>query len=147
MQTYPPRFAHLATRAVVTRKLAPTYAKAHAIDEEEAEIRLSRALGSPLLAELLEAAWRAVRASSTRLSDDELVEKVAASVKSRGLRPGKPVEAASGPWSAFLVLADIEADVASEMARRVFGTEEGRKKADEGVAAAGALLAGELLRK
>jgi hypothetical protein len=142
----PPRFAHLATRAVVTRKLAPTYAKAHAIDDEEGEIRLSRALGGALLADLQAAAWKAIRSTSTRLTDDELAEKVAVSVKNRGLRPGKAAEAV-GAWSAFLVLADIEAGVASEMARRVFESAEGRRKADEGLAIAGEHLAKELLRK
>ena len=35
---YPARLAHLATRAVVVAKLAPTFAEAHHIDHEEADI-------------------------------------------------------------------------------------------------------------
>lgn len=143
----PPRLAHLATRAVVTRKLAPTYALAHRVDQEEAEIRLSRALGGRLLEELLDATWTAIRATSVRLKDEELLEKMAESVKNRGLRPGRAAAEIGPGWSAFLVLADLEAGIASEMARRVFETEEGRRKAALGLAEAGSHLARELLRK
>ena len=67
---YPARLAHLATRAVVAAKLAPTFAEAHHIDHEEAVQRLQhRALG-PLLEDLLAAtlagAGLAGRRSSTR---------------------------------------------------------------------------------
>ena len=50
---YPPRLAHLATRAVVVAKLAPTYAAAHSIDDEEARVRLEASLSGSLLEDLL----------------------------------------------------------------------------------------------
>jgi hypothetical protein len=34
---FPNRFPHLATRAVVTAKLFPTYASSHQVDDDEAD--------------------------------------------------------------------------------------------------------------
>ena len=50
---YPARLAHLATRAIVVAKVAPTFADAHHIEHEEAVDRLNSALTGPLLEDLL----------------------------------------------------------------------------------------------
>jgi len=143
--SYPPRLAHLATRAVVVAKLMPTYARAHNIDEEEAAQRLSTALGGRLLTALLESTWTAMRGSAKRLTDDGLLEKVATTLGDRPLRPGRP--APSNPaWSAFLILMDLEVGTASDAARRVMETDEGRRRGQEGLAEAGRFLAAELTR-
>jgi len=143
--SYPPRLAHLATRAVVVAKLMPTYARAHNIDEEEASQRLSTALGGRLLTALLESTWTAMRGSAKRLTDDGLLEKVATTLGDRPLRPGRP--APSNPaWSAFLILMDLEVGTASDAARRVMETDEGRRRGQEGLAEAGRFLAAELTR-
>ncbi len=143
--SYPPRLAHLATRAVVVAKLMPTYARAHNIDEEEASQRLSTALGGRLLTALLESTWAAMRGSAKRLTDDGLLEKVATTLGDRPLRPGRP--APSNPaWSAFLILMDLEVGTASDAARRVMETDEGRRRGQEGLAEAGRFLAAELTR-
>ncbi|MCP3164733.1 hypothetical protein [Myxococcus qinghaiensis] len=143
--SYPPRLAHLATRAVVIAKLAPTYAQAHQIDEEEAGQRLSAALAGRMLPALLESAWASMKGSTKRLNDDGLLEKVATTLSDRPTRPGR-VAPASPAWSAFLVLADLEAGTASDAARRVMETEEGRRRGDAGLAEAGRFLAAELTR-
>ncbi|MCY1081519.1 hypothetical protein [Archangium lansingense] len=143
--TFPPRLAHLATRPVVVAKLIPTYARAHNIDEDEAAQRLSSALQGRLLPSLLEEAWLAMRGKSKRLNDEGLLEKVATTLKDRPTRPGRVAELTPA-WSAFLVLADLEAGTASEAARRVMESPEGRQRAQAGLAEVGRFLAAELTR-
>ncbi|QSQ13280.1 hypothetical protein [Myxococcus landrumensis] len=143
--SYPPRLSHLATRAVVVAKLVPTYAQAHRLDEEEAAQRLSSALSGKLLPALLESAWSAMQGKTKRLNEDGLLEKVATTLSERPLRPGR-VAPMTPSWSAFLVLTDLEAGTASDAARRVMESEEGRRRGNEGLAEAGRFLAAELTR-
>lgn len=143
---YPPRLAHLATRAVVTQKLAPTYAQSHQVDEDEAQIRISRALAGPLLDELLAAAWSSLLAGTKRLDENGLLEKIAGSLKDRPMRPGKVNEVTTG-WSAFLVRVDLDAGLASDAARKVLESPEGQKRLNAGIEEVGAALAKELTRK
>jgi len=143
---YPPRLGHLATRKVVVAKLLPTFAEAHQIDDEEAARRLDSALAGRLLEELLAAAWsEMVKNKGKKQSDEQLLEKVALTLRDRPQRPGRL--AASNPaWSAFLVLADLEAGTAPDSARTVLQSEQGQKMATEGLAEAGRHLARELTR-
>jgi hypothetical protein len=142
---YPPRLAHLATRAVVVAKLIPTYAAAHSVDDEEARNRLDASLTGPLLEDLLSATWAALLGDSKRLNEDGLLEKVAKSLKDRPLRAGRTVETTAG-WSAFLVLADLAAGTASEAARRLMETDAGKTRGQAGLAEVGNFLAKELTR-
>ena len=142
---YPPRLGYLATRAVLVARLVPTYAAAHRLDDDEARERLDRALSGRLAEQLLDATWAALTGSSKRLTADGLLEKVAGSLKDRPLRPGRAAPLTPA-WSAFLVLADIEAGTASEPARRVLESEDGRRMAAAGIAEAAAYLAKELTR-
>ena len=142
---YPPRLAHLATRAVVVAKLWPTFAAAHEMDEEEAEARLTSALQGQLLDELLAHAWEAMRQKAPRGEESALLEKVAQTLSDRPRRAGRTAKLNSA-WSAFLLLADLQAGTASEAARRALETEQGRKTALEGLAEAGRHLAAELTR-
>ncbi len=143
--TYPPRLSHLATRAVLVAKLRPAYAEAHGLADEEASQRVEAALSGPLLTDLLQAAWSAMKAMKPRLSESDLLDRAAESLGSRPLRPGR--KAKTNPaWSAFFVLADIQAGIASDAARRVMETEQGRRMAAEGLAEAGRHVATELLR-
>lgn len=143
---YPPRLAHLATRSVVVAKLAPTYAAAHHIEDEEAVSRLSASLGGPLLDDLLAAAWAELTGGKRRLDDEGLLEKVAGALKDRPQRPGRTVGATPG-WSAFLVLADVRAGTASDAAQRIFESPEGKARVEQGLAEVGRFLATELTRK
>jgi len=138
---YPPRLAHLATRAVVVAKLWPTFAAAHEMDEEEAEARLTSALQGQLLDELLAHAWEAMRQKAPRADESALLEKVAQTLSDRPRRAGRTAKLNSA-WSAFLLLADLQAGTASE----TLETEQGRKTALEGLAEAGRHLAAELTR-
>lgn len=142
---HPPRLGHLATRAVIAARLAPTYAKAHNVDEDEAREQLERALRGSLWERLLDETWKSMLGGTKRLDEEGLLEKVAGTLKDRPLRPGR-VASLGPPWSAFLVLADLEAGTASDAARRVLESPEGQKKATEGLAEAGRFLAAELTR-
>jgi hypothetical protein len=130
---------------VVVAKLMPTYARAHNIDEEEAAQRLSSALSGRMLPALLDATWAALRGKSKRLTDDGLLEKVATTLSERPLRPGR-VAPTSPAWSAFLILVDLEVGTASDAARRVMESDEGRRRGEEGLAEVGRFLAAELTR-
>jgi hypothetical protein len=143
--TYPPRLSHLATRAVLVAKLRPAFAEAHGISDEEASQRLEAALAGNLLPALLDAVWASMRALKPRLAESELLDRVAQTLGARPLRPGRRVRP-NAAWSAFFVLADIQAGSASESARRVMEGEEGRKMAADGLAEAGRHVASELLR-
>ncbi|HSP18786.1 MAG TPA: hypothetical protein VLQ79_04680 [Myxococcaceae bacterium] len=142
---YPARLAHLATRAIVVAKLAPTFAEAHTIEHEEAVDRLNVALAGPLLEDLLAATWQALLGGTKKLEEEGLLEKVAKSLKDRPLRPGRPVEV-TPELGAFLLLADLAAGTASDAAGRVMETDAGKARARAGLAAAGQLLARELTR-
>ena len=142
---YPPRLGHLATLAVVVARLVPTYARAHRLDEEEAAQRLSSALRGRLLPRLLEETWAALLGGTKRLKEEGLLEKVATTLKDRPQRPGRVAEL-NPAWSAFLVLADLEAGIASEAARRVLESPEGQQRSQQGVAEVGRFLAAELTR-
>ena len=142
---YPPRLSHLATRAVLVAKLRPAFAAAHTISDEEATERLGQALSTSLLSELLSAVWAAMKRLKPRLSEGELLDRVAQTLAQRPLRPGRKV-AVNPAWSAFFILADIRANAASDAARRVMESEQGGKMADLGLAEAGTYVAGELLR-
>lgn len=142
---HPPRLGHLATRAVIAARLAPTYAKAHNVDDAEAREQLERALKGALWEQLLDATWSALVGGTKRLSEEALLEKVAGTLKERPLRPGRAAAVTPG-WSAFLVLADLEAGTAGDAARRVMESPEGQRKAAEGIAEIGQFLARELTR-
>lgn len=143
---FPPRLAHLATRAVVVAKLLPTYAQAHQLDEEEARGRLEAALRvGGLLEDLLAAAWASMKGKTKRLTEEGLLEKVAGTLQERPLRPGRRADLTPG-WSAFLILADLAAGTASDAARRLLESEEGRRRSQAGLQEVGAFLAAELTR-
>jgi mannose/fructose-specific phosphotransferase system component IIA len=142
---YPARLAHLATRAVVVAKLAPTFAEAHQVDHEEATQRLHTGLSGPLLEDLLAATWTALLAGTKKLDEEGVLEKVAKSLKDRPLRPGRPAKL-TPDLSAFLILVDLAAGTASDAAGRVMETDAGKARARAGLVAAGQHLARELTR-
>ena len=143
---YPARLGHLARRDVVALKLVRLFADVHHIDETEALERLGRGLRGSLWEALLSATWQSLRAGSTRLSDEELVEKVAKSLRERPERAGRSTQVTPA-LSALLLWIDLEAGTATDSARRVLESDHGKRMVDEGLREAGALLAKELTRK
>jgi hypothetical protein len=142
---YPARLAHLATRAVVVAKLAPTFAEAHQVDHEEAAERLHSALSGPLLEDLLSETWNSLLSGTKKLDEEGLLEKVAKSLKDRPLRPGRAAQL-TPDLSAFLILVDLAAGTASDAAGRVMETDAGKARARAGLVVAGQHLARELTR-
>jgi hypothetical protein len=137
---------HLATRPVVVNRLVPTYAQAHQLDEEEARLRLTRALTGRIWEDLLAATWEAMKGRVKRLNEEKLLEKVATTLQERPLRYGKAVLETTPAWSAFMMLLDLEIGTAGDSARRVMETEQGRKMMAAGLAEAGSFLATELTK-
>lgn len=142
---YPARLAHLATRAVVVAKLAPTFAEAHQVDHEEAAERLHSALSGPLLEDLLSETWNSLLSGTKKLDEEGLLEKVAKSLKDRPLRPGRAAQL-TPDLSAFLILVDLAAGTASDAVGRVMETNAGKARARAGLVVAGQHLARELTR-
>ena len=144
---FPPRLSHLCTRPVLVSKLAPTYAQSHEVDVEEAVERLDRALAadSRMHDDLLAACWSELQAKKRSFDEAALLEKIAQLLKDRPQRPGKVAPTTPG-WSAFLVLVDLDAGIASDSARRILESDEGKKRVAEGTAEVGRFIASELLR-
>jgi hypothetical protein len=137
----------LCNRPVLVSKLAPTYAQSHEIDIDEGVERVDRALerDAKLRDELLGACWDELQAKRRSFDEAALLEKIAQLLKDRPQRPGK-VAAMTPGWSAFLVLIDLDAGLASDSARRILESDEGKKRLADGVAEVGRFLAAELLR-
>jgi hypothetical protein len=143
---YPPRLSHLANLPVLVARLAPTYAAAHGLDDEEARLRLDGALRGGLRERLLASTWQALLGTTKRLNEAGLLEKVARALQENPTKKGRVAPLDPG-WSAFLILVDLEVGTASEAARKVMESEEGRRRSAAGLAEVGAFLARELLRK
>jgi hypothetical protein len=140
------RLPHVLTRADLTLLLAPTYAKARDVDEEEASERLSRALAVPAaLAELHRGVSEALAdAKGPRTAEDALMDRISAGVVARRAR-ARPAEATPAV-SAVLVRLDLEIGLVPEAMRATLATEKGRALLDAGLREVGAHLVKELLR-
>ncbi len=141
------RLSHIFTVRALARMLAPTYAAAGRVDEEEAHERLLSALGSRevlegLLAGLAEATSRKV---GPRSPADRVVDRLSAGVASRGGRV-RAAETTPGV-SAVLVRLDLELGLAGEPMRATLATPRGAAALRAGLGELGAFLVAELLRK
>jgi hypothetical protein len=140
------RLPHVLTRADLTMLLAPTYASARGVDEEEASDRLGRALASPAA---LDDLYRGVScaladAKGPRTGEDALMDRLSAGVVARRARA--KAAAATPAVSAVLVRLDLEIGLAPETMRATLATEKGRAFLDAGLREIGAHLVKELLR-
>ncbi len=140
------RLPGVLTRADLVLLLAPTYAKAHGVDEEEASERLSRALAVPAALDEIYVGISAALADAKgpRTSEDALVDKLSAGVAARRARA--KAAAVTPALSAVLVRLDLEIGVVPESMRATLETPRGRALLDEGLRAIGAHLVKELLR-
>lgn len=140
------RLPHVLTRADLVMLLAPTYAKAQGVDEEEARERLSRALAVPAaLDELYGGISNALAdAKGPRTAEDALMDRISAGVAARRTR-AKAAEATAAV-SAVLVRLDLEIGLAPEPMRATLATPKARALLDAGVRELGAHIVKELLR-
>jgi hypothetical protein len=140
------RLPHVLTRGDLVLLLAPTYAKARDVDEEEASERLARALAVPAA---LEDVYRGISAAlldakGPRTTEDALMDRLSAGVVARRARA--KAAAATPAISAVLVRLDVEIGLVAEPMRATLATPKGKAFLDEGLRALGAHLVKELLR-
>ena len=126
--------------------VAPTYAAAMSVDEEEARERLTQALAVPEIVEDLY--WGISEAlydqQGPRTSEDALMDRLSKAVLERG---GKVKAAEAGPAvSAVLVRVNLELGLAPQTLRATLATEKGGAALDAGLKELGAHLVKSLLR-
>jgi hypothetical protein len=147
MALFSRRLPHVLTRADLVTILAPTYAQARGVDEEEATDRLARALAAPTA---LDDVYRGISGAlhdvqGPRTSEDALVDRLSAGVVARRSR-AKPAEATPA-ISAALVRLDLEIGLAPEAMRSTLATPRGSALLEEGLRALGAHVVKDLLKK
>jgi hypothetical protein len=140
------RLPGVITKADLVLLLAPTYAKAKGVDEEEAAERLSRAMVVPAV---LDALYRGISAGlagakGPRTTEDALMDRVSAAVPARRSR-AKPVPQTPGV-SAVLVRLDLELGLAAEAMRDMLETPKGNALLEDGLRSIGTHLVADLLR-
>lgn len=140
------RLPHVLTRADLAMLVAPTYAKALSVDEEEALERMTRALERPGVADDLyrgisEALWQT---KGPRTSEDDLMDRLSRGVRARRARakaaPSTPA------LSAVMVRVNLELGLAPEQMRATLESEKGRALLEQGLREIGAHLVKDLLR-
>lgn len=134
------RLPHVVTGRDLVVLLAPTYAAARGVDEEEAMERLTRALQArSALDDLYRGLSSALAAAKgPRTSEDALVDKLSAGVAARRARVrAAPVTPAI---AAVLVRLDLEIGLAADAMRETLATPRARALLDEGLHALGAHL-------
>ena len=143
---FSPRLAHVVTRGDLVALLAPTYARARAVDEEEARERLTRALAVPAaLDDLYRGLSEALaETKGPRTQVDAVVDRMSANIASRRAR----ARAAEGTpaVSAVLVRLDLEIGLAPESMRATLASPRGSALLEAGLREVGGHLAKELLR-
>jgi hypothetical protein len=146
MTSSPRRLPHVVTRADLAVLLAPTYAEALSVDEDEAHARVARALERPdVLADVyrgLAGALDEVR--GPRTTEDALLDKLSKRVQARR---GRAKAAPSSPGlSAVLVRLNLELGLAPEPMRGTLEGEKGRALLEAGLLGLGRHLLKDLLR-
>jgi hypothetical protein len=146
MALFSRRLPHVVTRGDLAVLVAPTYAAALSVDEEEALERLRRALERPEVAGDLYRGLSAALADAKgpRTSEDALVDRLSAGVQSRRarVRPAPSTPA----LSAVLVRLNLEIGLAPEPMRATLAVGKGRALLEEGLRQLGAHLVKELLK-
>jgi hypothetical protein len=140
------RLPHVVTRADLATAIAPTYAEALSVDEEEAHERLVRALERPeVLADVYRGLAGALDAArGPRTTEDALLDKLSKGVQARR---GRVKAAPPSPGlSAVLVRVNLELGLAPEQMRATLESEKGRALLEGGLLALGKHLVHELVR-
>jgi hypothetical protein len=145
VSTVPRRLPHVLPRKALAALLAPTYAAARGVDEEEASARLSQALAVPAaLEDLYGGIAEALRdAQGPRTDEGTLLDRLSAGAAAGG---GRARAAEATPAiAAALVRLDLEIGLAAEAMRATLASPRGRALLEEGLRALGAHLLKELL--
>src|SRR6185295_1042917 len=115
MAAVPQRLKSLLTRGQLAEMVAPTYAALRNVDPNEAAERLTEALRDvPLIEGLQLETWRALLAKNPRLSEAELLDKIAAKLsKNRRFKPLKGRGPSEGALAAVTVAFDAAAGISA----------------------------------
>jgi hypothetical protein len=140
------RLPHVLTTRDLVVLLAPTYAAARDVDEDEAMERLGRALAAPGVTDDLYRGISAalVEVKGPRTTEDSLVDKLSAGVVARRAR-AKPAPSTPAV-SAVLVRLDLEIGLGADAMRATLATPRARALLEEGLRALGAHLVKDLLK-
>jgi hypothetical protein len=136
----------VVTRSDLTLLVAPSYAEALGVDEEEGRERVAQALARPGVAEDLYRGMTEALAAAKgpRTTEDELLDKLSARLPERR---GRAKPAPSTPAiAAVMVRLNLEIGLAPESMRATLSGEKGQALLDAGLAALGAHLVKHLLR-
>jgi hypothetical protein len=146
MTLFSRRLPHVLTRADLARVIAPTYAEALSVDEDEAHERVARAVEQAGVADdLYQGISHALAASrGPRTTEDAQLDKLSAGVIARRARV--KAAPASPALSAVLVRMNVELGIAPEGLRATLASDKGRAMLDEGLRALGAHLVKELMK-
>jgi hypothetical protein len=143
---FPKRLPHIVTRADWATLLTSTYAESQSVDDEEAHERLTRALGSSELLDVLYTCLAKAlgETQGPRTTDDELLDKLSAAIQKRR---GRVRAAAVNPaLAAALVRIDLEIGVAADAMRDALRSPKGKALLDAGLAQLGTHLVKELIK-
>ena len=143
---FSPRLGHVVTRGDLVALLAPTYARARSVDEEEARERLAQALAVPAaLGDLYRGLSEVLaEAKGPRTQVDAVMDRISANIASRRAR-ARAAEAMPAV-SAVLVRLDLEIGLAPESMRATLASPRGSALLEAGLREVGGHLAKELLR-
>jgi hypothetical protein len=140
------RLPHVFPRKDLVTLIAPTYAAAMSVEEEEARDRLTQALAVP---EVLDDLYWGISEAlhdqqGPRTSEDALMDRLSKAMQERG---GKVKAAEAGPaLSAVLVRVNLELGLAPEALRATLASDKGSAALDAGLRQLGAHLVKSLLR-
>jgi hypothetical protein len=139
------RLPHVLTRPDLAALLAPTYAIARGVDEEEAVERLGRALAVPGAADAVYRGLSAALADAKgpRTSEDALMDRISAHAGRRAWAKAAPVTPAV---AAALVRLDVEIGLAPETMRETLASPKGSALLEAGLRELGAHVVKNLLR-
>jgi hypothetical protein len=140
------RLLHVVTKGNLATILAPTYASAQSVDEEEAHGRLTEALEDPQLrADLYAALIAAVTAKVGPGGDgDAVLDKLSKGIAKRATRV--KAAPASGAVAAVMVRINLLLELAPVSMRAALETDKGKAVVASGFAELAKHLVEELLR-
>lgn len=146
MTLFSRRLPHVVTRADLALLVAPTYAAALSVDDEEAHERLVRALERPGVADLLYDALSVglAEARGPKTTEDALLDKLSRGVQARRAR-AKAAPDHPGV-SAVLVRINLEIGLAPESMRAALEADKGRAVLEAGLGVLGRHLVKDLLK-
>lgn len=144
----PPRAFHLLPASILAEHIAPSYATStnrlpnEVLEEVHSGLREGR-LQEPLVT----ATFAALKAERPTLTDEEILEKMAVAMAKTdtGPRPMSAPERARNRMMPLFAFIDVNVGRASDAARTVLESPEGRKMLQQGVDEAGKFLAERLL--